>query len=94
MSTILISASYLQNSDRPGSDRLGALLSICERSPLGSTAASRRIWELLETPQTVATICRVLSHEHRLDPQMLLPAVESLLAELYESDLIQVSPDT
>ena len=93
MSQILISASYLQNADRHGSSP-GLLLSICEHSRLGPTETSRRLWQLLETPQTVATICRVLQQECELDPQALGSAVESLLAELYESDLIQVSPDS
>jgi len=93
MNAILIGASYLRNSD-PLTRSQGVLASICERSELAPEGVSQRIWDLLETPQTVATICRVLRHECHLDPQASGPAVQALLAELYESDLIQLSPDT
>jgi Coenzyme PQQ synthesis protein D (PqqD) len=93
MNELMVGASYLQNPDSIEVAQ-SVLASICERSELGPAGASRRIWELLETPQTVITICRVLSNECHLDPQASGPAVESLLAELYESDLIQLSPDT
>jgi hypothetical protein len=93
MNTILVGASYLQNSD-PRARSQTVLASICERSELASEGISQRIWDLLETPQTVATICRVLSNECHLDPDASGPAVRSLLAELYERDLIELSPDT
>jgi Coenzyme PQQ synthesis protein D (PqqD) len=93
MNTILIGASYLQNSD-PLARSQAVLTSICERSELAPAGVSLRIWDLLETPQTVGTICRMLSNEWHLDPKAFHPAVEALFAELYARDLIELSPDT
>lgn len=93
MNVILTGASYLQNSD-PLARSQAVVASICERSELAPEGVSQRIWDLLETPQTVATICRVLSHECHLDPKASGPAVQLLLADLYERDLIELSPDS
>jgi hypothetical protein len=94
MNEIQLGGSWLQNSDLRGAAPQVVLTSICEHSELGMIGASRRIWELLETPQTVVSLCRVLSREHHQDPQAYAPAVESLLTEFFECDLIQMSPDT
>jgi hypothetical protein len=83
MNEILSSASYVR----------------CEgKSPRGAIAeasqATQRIWELLETPQTVTTICRVLVTEGELPPERCEPQVRSFMSKLYREDLIQLSPDT
>jgi hypothetical protein len=83
MHEILPSASYVRCEDKHGV------------SPIpGAPHATQRIWELLETPQTVATICRVLVREGELQPERCEPEVKSLLTKLYREDLIQLSPDT
>jgi Coenzyme PQQ synthesis protein D (PqqD) len=90
------SASYVRNPDAlpPGGDEhalLETLQQVCEANP---PEASLRIWELLETPQTVETICRVLRNEFDLPPAASVEGVKIVLAELYRDDLIQLSPDT
>ncbi len=55
--------------------------------------ASVRIWELLETPQTVETICRVLNNEFDLPTDSCTQGVKLALEHLYREDLIQLSPD-
>ncbi|HLS80583.1 MAG TPA: PqqD family protein [Steroidobacter sp.] len=55
--------------------------------------ALARIWELLETPQTVETICRVLTNEFDLPPASSTEGVRIVLSRLYREDLIQASPD-
>ena len=95
MTQILPSASYLRtphSSDTHSEDIV--LFSICEHSGLGSPDVSRRVWDLLETPQTVATICRTLASEHRVERSDCDQEVKSFLAELYHEDLIQLSPDS
>jgi hypothetical protein len=91
MAEILASASYVRNpkaaQDRAEQDAI--LASIGERAELEMDAAVQ-VWELLETPQTIATICRSIGAQSDAGSAQ----VGSLLAELYDQDLIQVSPDT
>lgn len=88
------SASYLRSPDGLIEEKRSTLAAICERSRLGAPGTAQRIWELLETPQTISTICRVLTRERALDSDLCDPGVKSLLAQLYREDLIQLSPDT
>jgi hypothetical protein len=83
MHEILPSASYVRCEDKDAADAIAA-----------APHATQRIWELLETPQTVATICRVLVKEGELQPERCEPEVKSFLTKLYREDLIQLSPDT
>jgi Coenzyme PQQ synthesis protein D (PqqD) len=89
-------ASYVRNSDAlPAGDDEKALLETLQHvSETNPPEASLRIWELLETPQTVETICRVLRNEFDLPPAASVEGVRIVLAELYREDLIQLSPDT
>jgi hypothetical protein len=56
--------------------------------------ANLRIWELLETPQTLERICRVLRNEFDLPPAACTEGVKIVMMHLYREDLIQVSPDS
>jgi hypothetical protein len=90
------SASYVRNPDAlPADVDEKALLETLQHiSEASLPEASLRIWELLETPQTVETICRVLRSEFDLPPAASVEGVRIVLAELYREDLIQLSPDT
>lgn len=68
--------------------------SIEQASDVTPPEANQRIWELLETPQTVETIVRVLRNEFDLPPAACTEGVKIVLARLYHEDLIQLSPDT
>jgi hypothetical protein len=94
MTEIEPSASYLRNVQGFEAGKDATLRAICERSTLGTPGTPQRVWDLLETPQTVQTICRVLAREHAVDPDTCDPGVKSLLAQLYREDLIQLSPDS
>jgi hypothetical protein len=91
MTQILPSASYVRNPAAvKNRERQNAILaSISERVDLDSEQASQ-VWELLQTPQTVETLRRSLASDEELDNER----ITSLLATLYDQDLIQVSPDT
>ncbi len=87
-------ASYRRAEALDEQGKQPVLMAICERSSLGTPGTSQRIWELLETPQTIATICRVLTREQAIDSDICDTGVKSFLAQLYREDLIQLSPDS
>lgn len=91
MAEILPSASYVRNpqAGKSGAEQSAILTSIQQHTELGSDEAAQ-VWELLETPQTVDTLCRSIGANGELGNTR----VTSMLAELYDQDLIQVSPDT
>lgn len=79
---ILPTASYLRTADRTANQSV-------LHSPY-----EQRVWELLQTPQTIETICRVLANEYGLSGHSCSTEVRTLLAHLYREGLIQVSPDS
>jgi hypothetical protein len=96
MTAILPSASYIQNREalRAHTEKLAALREIQERESAALPGARARIWELLETPQTVETLTRVLANEFDARPADCVGEVTASLSRLYREDLIQVSPDS
>lgn len=85
MAEILPSASYVRNpkGQQDGARRQAILSSIDQLEGEETT----RMWELLETPQTVDSLCRSLGKD-------IDEPIRSALAALYDEDLIQVSPDS
>jgi Coenzyme PQQ synthesis protein D (PqqD) len=90
------SASYVRHSQRlaSGSEPEGLLQRLVREEAVNPPDAPQRIWELLETPQTVETICRVLRNEFDLPPGACTEEVKIVLSQLYREDLIELSPDT
>lgn len=87
MPEISATASYVRNSEaRPGPQGL--------ESVALDEAIRERVWALLTTPQTVATISRVLARESGLKPEIFQGRVTSLLAQLLAEELIELSPDS
>lgn len=84
MKEISTSASYVQNRDllQAESAKQAALSSMCEQDP-----ATRHVWELLDTPQTVETLARRLEDEDVAD-------ITASLTKLIREELIQISPDS
>lgn len=84
MQKISTSASYVQNLELLEAEaaKQAVLSSICEQDP-----AARHVWELLDTPQTVATLSRHLEHEDVAD-------ITASLTKLIREELIQISPDS
>jgi hypothetical protein len=96
MNQIQRSAAYVHNEHLPMEQRsretpLRTMNEYCDIDPPG---AAQRIWKLLETPQTVETICRVLTREYPISNETCSVNVQSFLGELLHADLIQISPDT
>jgi len=48
-----------------------------------------RIWELLETPRSVNSLCADLQREYRIDAESCLRQVTQLLIQLRDAGLIQ-----
>jgi hypothetical protein len=96
MTEISSSASYVRNARilSQHQNKQAVLSSIREHTALESPEASARVWELLETPQTVVTICRVLENEFDAREPECRTGVEALLGELMREDLVQLSPDS
>lgn len=96
MTEIEGSAAYVRNDDAAAqrSSEPALLQSIEHATDMTPPDANVRIWELLETPQTVETICRVLRHEFDLPPAACTEGVRIVMTKLYRDDLIQLSPDT
>lgn len=85
MAEILPGGSYVRNPKAPQDPAR-------RREVLSSIATLQsdetlRVWELLETPQTVDSLCRSLGKTGE-EP------IRSALSTLYDNDMIQVSPDT
>lgn len=97
MSEISTSASYIRSPEARQSPR-----DVRGRSQHGGSFESvtleedrcDRAWELLETPQTVETISRVLAAESGMTAETFRPRVASLLAHLLAQELIVLSPDS
>jgi hypothetical protein len=91
MADILPTASYVRNSRamREAERQQAMLATISEQAEIGADETAH-VWDLLETPQTVDTICRSIGAKGELDNER----IKTLLAELYDKDLIQLSPDS
>jgi len=94
MTDILPSASYVQNREliRAHADKQAALRQVQEDDD-GLPGAQQRIWELLETPQTIESLARVIANEFDTEPEECQSEIKASLSRLYREDLIQISPD-
>jgi hypothetical protein len=90
MNEILTSAAYIQNRAilQAESSKRSALQSICE-----ADSAAREVWELLDTPQTVESLGRILEGTHEPGDE-LREEITASLTKLVKEDLIQLSPDS
>jgi hypothetical protein len=61
------------------------LMGIEQGAYYGMEATARRIWELVESPRTVADLCRQLAEEYGVAPEVcerdVIPFLEELQAE-------------
>lgn len=83
------SASYIRFSELIESEsaKREMLRSLCVQS-----TTAQRVWELLETPQTVATLTRRLSASAGSHPDAA--EIADCLTRFLRAELIQVSPDS
>lgn len=59
---------------------------------IGLNEVGTRIWELIETPQDVETVCAQLQAEYDVTPELCRAEVESFLDELMKHGAVAVDP--
>ena len=74
-----------------GADHV-ALLGESRDNYHGLAGPAARIWELLETPQTIAALCRALIDEFDVDPAECASDTRAFLATLLEQALVLEQP--
>lgn len=60
---------------------------------VGITEVGARIWELIETPQEIDTICAQLRKEYAIAPEACRAEVESFLNELLEHSAVRLDAE-
>lgn len=61
---------------------------------IGVTEVSPRIWELIETPQEIDTVCEQLRKEYVIPPDVCRAEVVTFLNELAEHGAVTLDPPT
>ena len=67
------------------------LLNMAGNNYISLDAIGRRIWELLETPVTVADLCRKLGAEFEATEEQIAADVVPFLTELEHEGLVRVA---
>lgn len=91
-STIPASATVVAASDVLASD-LGAehvLLNLNDGTYYGLEGAGGEIWKMLQTPVTLADICRSLVDQFDVEPERCREDVHNLIGDLVERRLVEV----
>ncbi|HEX4409644.1 MAG TPA: PqqD family peptide modification chaperone [Xanthobacteraceae bacterium] len=59
---------------------------------IGLSEVGARIWELIETPQDVTSVCATLENEFEVEPEICRTEVETFLDELKKHGAVTVDP--
>ena len=57
---------------------------------IGHSPVGARIWELLETPCSMESLCRALVSEYEVDPAICRAEVDSLIATLGQHRAVRI----
>lgn len=68
------------------------LMSLDRGQYYGLKKTSCRIWELLETPTTLAQLCAQLAQEYQAAPGQIEADVSQFMSQLLERQLIRLQP--
>ena len=71
-------------------DRSVVMMSLEREKYYGLEGPGGRIWQLIETPRTVAEVCSVLLEEFDVDPDACLTDVREFLSDLLREGLVRV----
>jgi hypothetical protein len=84
------------SKDQVGSDLAGetVLLSMKTARYYGVSDVAARIWSLVQSPQSVSEICRVIGSEYDVSPARCEADVVRFLEELATNGLIEVRGGT
>jgi hypothetical protein len=69
------------------------MMSIDKGEYYGLDPVGKRIWELLEKPEPVSTVCDTLYREYDVAPDKCKQDVLVFLDQLFEKEIIKVVPD-
>ena len=58
---------------------------------IGVNEVGARIWELIETPNDVATVCEELQREFEVSPEVCKAEVDSFLTEMEKHGAVSVT---
>ena len=71
-------------------DKTVVMMSLSQGKYYGLEGPGGRIWALLETPQTVGTLCAELEKEFEVDPETCERDVEEFVGSLLRESLVRV----
>lgn len=93
MTTTTPAVRYVRTSGISSADVQGetVLLSLEQQSYFGLKNVARRIWELLEKPQTLASLCDRLLAEFDVTEEDCRKEVAAFIAKLESEKLVQVT---
>lgn len=60
---------------------------------IGLSKAGARIWELIETPRTIESLCDALVAEYDVDPATCRDEVDTFLATLGQHHAVRIDDD-
>ena len=66
------------------------MMSAAKGNYIGLTAVGARIWELIETPCTIESLCAALVNEYDVDPATCRAEVDAFLATLGQHHAIRI----
>jgi len=66
------------------------MMSAAKGNYIGLSSVGARIWELIETPQTVESLCDKLVAEYEVDPATCRAEVDAFLATLGQHHAIRI----
>ena len=89
--SITAQTKLMRNGDilyAPVGTEEGVMMSIEAGRYYGLNAVGSRIWELLETPKTIAELCEQISQEFDVEPQNFEPDLLKFTASLIDNGIV------
>ena len=68
------------------------MMSAVKGNYIGLTEVGARIWELIDPPRTIESLCEALVAEYDVDPQTCRAEVDSFLVTLGQHDAVRIDP--
>ena len=66
------------------------MMSAAKGNYIGLSEVGARIWELIETPRTIESLCDALVAEYEVDPTTCRAEVDSFLATLDQHNAVRI----
>ncbi|HEX4304009.1 MAG TPA: PqqD family peptide modification chaperone [Rhizomicrobium sp.] len=70
------------------------MMSATKGNYIGLSAVGARVWELIETPQSIDAICAELVKEFDVTPDVCRAEVEAFIADLGKHGAVAVDPQS